>query len=39
MAKVSYVTEEGLLRLKDELDQLKRVETSFHFTPDSRSPR
>jgi transcription elongation factor GreA len=26
MAKVSYVTEEGLLRLKDELDQLKRVE-------------
>lgn len=26
MAKVSYVTEEGLLRLKTELDQLKRVE-------------
>lgn len=26
MAKVSYVTEEGLLKLKDELDQLKRVE-------------
>lgn len=26
MAKVSYVTEEGLLKLKEELDQLKRVE-------------
>jgi len=26
MAKVSYVTEEGLTRLKEELDQLKRVE-------------
>lgn len=26
MAKVSYVTEEGLKRLKAELDQLKRVE-------------
>ncbi len=26
MAQVSYITEEGLTKLKDELDQLKRVE-------------
>lgn len=26
MSKISYVTEEGLKRLKDELDQMKRVE-------------